>query len=238
VGPVIRNYRSVYQPGGAAARLISLDDNPATCTMTYSVIEPGKTSSHHIHPWEHEVYIIEGSGVLVCDGKEYPIREGDAMFIPGNVDHYTLNNRSSGVIRRIEVNPLIASQSGGARNQGGKGTGQPPVIRNYRDLDMQVGHVLLSGKDGVPTYVMLYNGAMAPGAVSHSDTGGHTHRWEHAVYVLQGSGTLVCEGKSYPVAEGDGVLVPANVRHQWRNETQAPMLRVTFNAVVSEAHEG
>jgi quercetin dioxygenase-like cupin family protein len=101
-----------------------------------------------------------------------------------------------------------------------------------------VGHVLLSGKDGVPTYVMLYNGPMAPGAVSHSDTGGHTHRWEHAVYVLQGSGTLVCDGKSYTVSEGDGVLVPANVHHQWRNETQAPMLRVTFNAVASEAHEG
>ena len=56
--------------------------------------------------------------------------------------------------------------------------------------------------------------------------------------MLQGSGTLVCEGKSYTVSEGDGVLVPANVPHQWRNETQAPMLRVTFNPVVSEAHEG
>ena len=103
---------------------------------------------------------------------------------------------------------------------------------------MHVGHVLLRGTDGVPTSVMLYNGAMAPGAVSHADTGGHTHHWEHLVYVLQGSGTLVCEGKSYPVAEGDGVLVPPCVHHQWRNETQAPMLRVTFNAVVSEAHEG
>jgi quercetin dioxygenase-like cupin family protein len=58
------------------------------------------------------------------------------------------------------------------------------------------------------------------------------------VYVLQGAGTLVCEGKSYAVSEGDGVLVPPHVQHQWRNDTQAPMLRVTFNAVVSEAHEG
>ena len=58
------------------------------------------------------------------------------------------------------------------------------------------------------------------------------------VYVLQGSGTLVCEGKRYTVSEGDGVLVPPHVHHQWRNETQAPMLRVTFNAVISEAHEG
>jgi quercetin dioxygenase-like cupin family protein len=236
--PVIRNYQSIYQPGGASARLIALEDNPPTCTMTYSVIDPGKTSSHHIHPWEHEVYIIEGSGLLICDGKEYPVKEGDGMFIPGNVDHYTLNNQSSGVIRRIEVNPLIAAQSGGARNQGGQGTGQPPVIRNYRDLDMKVGHVLLSSKDGVPKYVLLYNGPMAPGAVSHSETGGHTHQWEHVVYILQGSGTLVCDNQSYTVSEGDAVLVPPNVHHQWKNETQAPMLRVTFNPVASEAHEG
>jgi quercetin dioxygenase-like cupin family protein len=214
-------------------RLIALDDGAATCTMTYSAIEPGKTSSHHIHPWEHEVYILEGSGVLLCDGKEYPVKEGDGMFIPGNVDHYTLNNQSSGVIRRVEVNPLSAAQ-GGARTNGGHGSGQPPVIRNYRDLDMKVGHVLITGKDGAPTYVMLYNGAMAPGAVSHPEHSGHTHEWQHAVYILEGSGTLVCGGKNYTVSEGDGVLVPGNVHHQWRNETQAPMLRITFNAVASE----
>ena len=141
------------------------------------------------------------------------------MFIPGNVDHYTLNNRSSGVIRRIEVNPLIASQSGGARNQGGKGTGQPPVIRNYRDLDMQVGHVLLSGKDGVPTYVMLYNGAMAPGAVSHSDTGGHTHRWEHAVCAAGVGYPGVRREELYRFGRGRSTG-PRHVHHQWRNETR------------------
>jgi quercetin dioxygenase-like cupin family protein len=132
VEPVIRNYRSVYQPGGAAARLISLEDNPTTCTMTYSVIEPGKTSTHHIHPWEHEVYIIEGSGVLTCDGKEYPVREGDGMFIPGNVDHYTLNNQSSGVIRRIEVNPLIAAQSGVL---GTKGVREQVSLRSFATIE-------------------------------------------------------------------------------------------------------
>src|SRR3954471_13515577 len=116
--PVIRNYRIADPSGGSSARLISVNDGPVTCTLSYSVIEPGKTSSHHIHPWEHEVYILEGSGVLVCDGKEYPVKEGDGMFIPGNVDHYTLNNQSSGVIRRIEVNPLIASQSSGGRSEG------------------------------------------------------------------------------------------------------------------------
>ena len=50
--PVIRNYQSVDRSGGGPVRLISLDDSPVTCTMTYSAIEPGQTSSHHIHPWE------------------------------------------------------------------------------------------------------------------------------------------------------------------------------------------
>ena len=61
--PVIRNVRDVLD--GTRARLINLDDNPPTCTMTYSEIPPDGTSSHHIHDWEHEVYIIDGSGTLV-----------------------------------------------------------------------------------------------------------------------------------------------------------------------------
>jgi quercetin dioxygenase-like cupin family protein len=236
--PVIRNFRNVYSPEGPAARLLWLEDNPPTCTMTYSEIYPDKTSSHHIHPWEHEVYIIKGVGTLVCDGKEHPVKEGDAIFVPPNVDHYTLNNGGQGVIRRIEINPLIAAQSGGARNQGGQGTGQPPVIRNYQDLNAQTGSRILSSKDGAPTYLMLYNGAMAPGAVSHPDTGGHTHRWEHVVYILEGHATLVVDGKDYTVSEGDAVLVPPNVHHQWRNDSDLPMKRVTFNPLESEVHEG
>ena len=52
--PVIRNIRDHFD-GTNAARLINLDDNPPTCTLSYSQIEPGNTSSHHIHEWEHEV---------------------------------------------------------------------------------------------------------------------------------------------------------------------------------------
>jgi len=233
--PVIRNVRDVFD--GTRARLINLDDNPPTCTMTYSEIPPDGTSAHHIHEWEHEVYIIEGGGTLVCDGKEYPVKAGDAMFIPPNVDHYTLNNGGQGNIRRIEINPLIAAQSGGAQNQGGQGTGQPPVIRHHSELDRKAGHVLISSKDGATNYVMLHNDPMPPGAVSHAATGGHNHQWEHVVFVLEGTATLVCDGNDYTVSQGDAILVPPNVHHQWKNESQAPLVRVTYNPVASEAAE-
>ena len=233
--PVIRNVRDVFD--GSPARLITLDDNPPTCTMTYTEIVPDGTSSHHIHEWEHEVYIIEGSGTLVCDSKEYPVKAGDAMFIPPNVDHYTLNNGGQGNIKRIEINPLIAAQSGGARNEGGQGTGQPPVIRHHSELDRNAGHVLISSKDGAPNYVMLHNDPMPPGAVSHAATGGHNHAWEHVVFVLEGTATFVCEGKDYTVSQGDAMLVPPNVLHQWKNESQTPVVRVTYNPIASETAE-
>ncbi len=234
--PVIRNI-SEHFDGTNAARLINLNDNPPTCTLSYSQIEPGKTSAHHIHEWEHEVYIIEGTGTLFCDGKEYPVKAGDAMFIPPNVDHYTLNNGGSGNIHRIEINPLRAAQSGGARNDGGEGTGQPPVIRNHSELDRAKGHVLITSADGAQNYIMLHNNPMQPGAVSHPETGGHTHEWEHVVYMLEGTATLVCGGKDYTVSAGDAILVPPNEHHQWKNESQAPVVRVTYNPVASEAAE-
>ena len=235
--PVIRNFRNLFTPEGPSARLVWLDDNPPTCTMTYSEINPDKTSSHHIHPWEHEVYIIKGSGTLVCDGKNHPVREGDAILIPGEVDHYTLNDGGQGVIRRIEINPLVAAQTGGARPGGEAGIGQSPMIRNYQDLNAETGSRIIGSRDGAPTYLMLYNGAMAPGAVSHQESGGHIHPWEHVVFILEGHATIMCEGTEYPVAAGDGILVPPNTFHQWRNTSDQPMTRVTFNPLESEAAE-
>ena len=84
-------------------------------------------------------FIPEYIRPLFCDGKEYPVKGGDAIFIPGNVDHYTLNSGGPQRLRRIEVNPLTAARSGGAQNNGGVGTGEPPVIRNLGDLELAPG---------------------------------------------------------------------------------------------------
>ena len=210
--PIIRNYRNFFTPPGPAARLVSLDDNPPTTTLSYSHILPGETSSHHIHPWEHEVFMIKGSGTLFCDGVEYPVKAGDAIFIPGNVDHYTLNNGGEGEIQRIEINPLLASQSGGANNNGGEGTGEPPVIKNLADLDTSTGAArpVLTAADGAANYTLAHRG-MAAGEVSPD----HTHTWEHLAYFLEGSCILTCDGQEYTVSEGDAILIPPFTAHEW-----------------------
>ena len=236
--PLIRNFRNVYTPEGPAGRLIWLEDNPPTCTMTYSEIYPYKTSAHHIHPWEHQVFIIRGVGTLVCDGKQYPVREGDAVYIPPGVDHHTLNDGGQGVIRRIEVNPLAAAQSGGASagralaggalDEGTPGTGQPPVIRNLDQIDQGPGPArpVLGKEDGPTNYIMAFRG-LQPGEVAPK----HVHPGEHQAYFLEGSCTLECDGQYYFVAEGDAILVRPNSEHEWRSNNENPAKWLVFNPI-------
>ena len=229
--PIIRNYRDHFTPSGGAARLINLADNPPTTTLSYSHIQPGETSSHHIHAWEHEVYIIKGSGTLVCDGVNYPVKAGDAIFIPGNVDHYTLNDGGEGEIQRIEINLTLASRSGGAHNNGGQGTGKPPVIKNLADVDTSPGAArpVLTAEDGAKRYSMAHRG-MAAGEVSPD----HTHAWEHLAYFLEGSCILTCDGQEYTVSEGDAILIPPYCAHEWSRSAGEVANWLVFNPARTE----
>ncbi len=48
-------------------------------------------SPYHRHPWEHEVFILEGDGLVVSEDREHPFGAGDAIYIPPNEKHQFKN---------------------------------------------------------------------------------------------------------------------------------------------------
>ena len=50
-------------------------------------VDPGGYSPFHSHPWEHEVFILEGKGVLVQDGRDTPIAKGDVIYVSPGEQH-------------------------------------------------------------------------------------------------------------------------------------------------------
>jgi quercetin dioxygenase-like cupin family protein len=52
--------------------LISTDDGAENFAMRMFEVQPGGHTPWHTHPNEHEVFIVEGHGVLVYAGKEHP----------------------------------------------------------------------------------------------------------------------------------------------------------------------
>jgi len=50
-------------------------------------IEPEGHSPRHSHEWEHEVYVLAGSGTVFAGGKELPLEPGDAVLVPPGEEH-------------------------------------------------------------------------------------------------------------------------------------------------------
>lgn len=56
-------------------------------------VEPEGHTPLHTHEWEHEVFIVEGGGILVSESGEQEIESGDVIFMPGNEEHQFKNTK-------------------------------------------------------------------------------------------------------------------------------------------------
>ena len=63
----------------------------ATFVMRHFEIAPGGFTPLHAHVWEHEVYILSGTGVVVGNGQDNPFKAGDAILLPGGEEHQFRN---------------------------------------------------------------------------------------------------------------------------------------------------
>ena len=52
----------------------------------------GGYSPFHSHPWEHEVFILEGEGLAISEEGQKKFRAGDVIFIPQNSKHQLKND--------------------------------------------------------------------------------------------------------------------------------------------------
>jgi quercetin dioxygenase-like cupin family protein len=67
--------------------LIDESHGAPSFAMRRFVIEPGGQTPFHRHPWEHEVYVLGGNGLLVTDEGEREIEQNIAILIGPNENH-------------------------------------------------------------------------------------------------------------------------------------------------------
>ena len=71
--------------------LISKKDGAEHFAMRLFEIQPGGYTPLHQHDWEHEVFILEGSGITRDKNKEEPFNQGDVFFVPSMEWHQFVN---------------------------------------------------------------------------------------------------------------------------------------------------
>lgn len=71
--------------------LINKEMGAENFAMRMFEIEQGGYTPFHIHNWEHEVFILDGEGLLVAEDEERLFRAGDVIFISPNEKHQFRN---------------------------------------------------------------------------------------------------------------------------------------------------
>lgn len=71
--------------------LINEEIGAKNFAMRMFEIESGGYTPFHIHDWEHEVFILDGEGLLIAEDEERLFREGDVIFISPNEKHQFRN---------------------------------------------------------------------------------------------------------------------------------------------------
>ena len=74
--------------------LITKKDGAENFAMRLFEIKPDGYTPLHQHDWEHEVFILEGSGITRNKTTEKPFKKGDFFFVPPMEWHQFVNNSS------------------------------------------------------------------------------------------------------------------------------------------------
>ncbi len=94
---------------GATIRiLISKADGADKFAMRMFEVQSGGHTPLHSHPHEHEVFVLEGDGVFICEGKEHAIAAEHVVFVPGGAEHRFVNTGDS-VLRFLCLVPAAAA---------------------------------------------------------------------------------------------------------------------------------
>ncbi|MBT4530243.1 MAG: cupin domain-containing protein [Phycisphaerae bacterium] len=92
--------------------------------------------------------------------------------------------------------------------------------------------LLVGRDDSAPTFAMRHF------SVEHGGyTPKHQHPWEHEVMILSGTGEVECAGKVLPISEGDGLYIPSEDLHQFRNTGDKPLEFLCIVPVESDCGE-
>jgi len=94
---------------GVAVRwLISQKDGAENFAMRMFELQSGGHTPLHTHPYEHEVFVIEGQGVFVYEGKEHQFDAEYVIFVPPDKEHQFKNTGDS-VLRMLCIIPAAAT---------------------------------------------------------------------------------------------------------------------------------
>jgi quercetin dioxygenase-like cupin family protein len=102
--------------------LIGEADGAPSFAMRQFEVAPGGYTPRHFHDYEHEVFVLEGNGVVIEDRTEHALKPGDVILVKPNEVHQFRNTGTaalkflclipnSATVKTVSVAPECGSES-------------------------------------------------------------------------------------------------------------------------------
>ncbi|MGD1995508.1 MAG: cupin domain-containing protein [Anaerolineae bacterium] len=103
-----RDYREVSEEqageGITIRWVIGKPEGAPNFAMRVIEFQPGAIFETHQHPYEHEIFVLEGEGIVEGVEGEAPMRPGAVLYVPPDEPH-GYRNTGQGALRFICVIP-------------------------------------------------------------------------------------------------------------------------------------
>ncbi|MBN1310377.1 MAG: cupin domain-containing protein [Anaerolineae bacterium] len=93
-------------PGVGIRWVVGKKDGAPNFAMRVIEVQPGSNTPYHTHDFEHEVYVLEGTGVIRSPQGDQPVEPGTVVYVAPNEEHGFFN-QGDGVLRFICVVPHV-----------------------------------------------------------------------------------------------------------------------------------
>ena len=206
-------------------------------------LEPGVSSVPHINEGLQETFfVVDGTGTLMTDEGERPIREGNGIYVPPGVEHTFVNNGDKPLEFLIVVE-LVP--------EGAEVESKTALISNYRETDLGMGHwnfldhavfagtpneLIHDRKNRMVQRHAILVVIMDP--MQTSDNHGHSTDKDEIWYMLKGEGVHVVGEEVIIHTPGTAIQVaPADPGHSLINYTKEPLMAFYIAAAVYHVEE-
>lgn len=106
---VYKDYHEVVPseeaPGVKMYVVAGPNDGVPNFVMRVFEIAPGASTPFHSHPWEHEVYVVSGTGTARSEQGDTQIGQGTAAYVEPGSNH-CFSNTGKETLRFVCVIPL------------------------------------------------------------------------------------------------------------------------------------
>lgn len=90
--------------GCSMRQLVSAADGAPNFAMRQFEVAPGGHTPLHSHPYEHEVFVLDGEGTVREGDQEHPITKGDVIYVAPD-DVHQFRNTGAGPLKFLCLVP-------------------------------------------------------------------------------------------------------------------------------------